>query len=458
MREHRSYWSIPSTLPGVAWPPVSSSQSARVLAMQFSLEQSQWLAPERILAQQFQQLRLLVRHALATTPYYRQRWPQGVQPETLNLEQWRALPLLTRQDLREAGPALLSSQPLPEHGALKEVRTSGSTGVPVEVRKSRFDDFMWKALTLRDHHWHGRDLGGRLAVIRYMFNQDKRSPAGFRQAGWGAATAGVLPTGPSAGLHILTPLTEMVGWLQRENPQVLMTHPSVLRELASHFRAHGLLLPHLREVRTIAETVPDDLRGLCRQVWNVPLTDAYSAQEHGYLALQCPHYPHYHVQAENVLLEVLDEAGRPCAPGDTGRVVATSLHNFATPLLRYEIGDLATVGEPCPCGRGLPVLAKILGRYRNLVTLPDGTRRWPLATVMLFPSPVAIHQVQMVQHSLTRIEVRLVADGPLPPETQAQLRRYIQDNLGHPFELDLIPVERIERSGSGKHEEFISLL
>jgi phenylacetate-CoA ligase len=104
------------------------------------------------------------------------------------------------------------------------------------------------------------------------------------------------------------------------------------------------------------------------------MVDMYTCQEAGYLALQCPDHPHYHVQSENVLLEVVDDQGLPCAPGEVGRVLVTSLNNFATPLIRYEIGDYAEVGAACSCGRGLPVLKRIMGRYRNLLTLPDGTR------------------------------------------------------------------------------------
>jgi phenylacetate-CoA ligase len=54
--------------------------------------------------------------------------------------------------------------------------------------------------------------------------------------------------------------------------------------------------------------------------------------------------------------------------------VVTPLHNFAMPLIRYAIGDYAEAGPPCACGRGLPVLARILGRARNLLTLPHGER------------------------------------------------------------------------------------
>ena len=77
----------------------------------------------------------------------------------------------------------------------------------------------------------------------------------------------------------------------------------------------------------------------------------YSSQEVGYIALQCPENESYHIQAENVLVEILDDDGLPCEPGEVGRVVVTALHNLATPLLRYDIGDYAEVGSPCSCGR-----------------------------------------------------------------------------------------------------------
>jgi phenylacetate-coenzyme A ligase PaaK-like adenylate-forming protein len=88
----------------------------------------------------------------------------------------------------------------------------------------------------------------------------------------------------------------------------------------------------------------------------VNIADIYSEQEVGYIALQFPDYPYYHVQPENILVEVLDDNGNVCSSGDIGRVVITTLHNFTTPLIRYEIMDYAKVGEPCSCGRGLPVL------------------------------------------------------------------------------------------------------
>jgi phenylacetate-CoA ligase len=113
---------------------------------------------------------------------------------------------------------------------------------------------------------------------------------------------------------------------------------------------------------SVGEPVTAALRDIVRQAWDVPLKDSYSCEEAGYLAMQCPEQEVLHVQSENLLLEVVGNDGRPCVPGEAGRVLVTSLHNFATPLIRYELGDLAEVGAPCACGRGLPVIARVLGR------------------------------------------------------------------------------------------------
>src|SRR5262249_57510260 len=115
------------------------------------------------------------------------------------------------------------------------------------------------------------------------------------------------------------------------------------------------------------------------------------------------------VQSENLLLEVLDERGRPCGPGETGRVVVTTLHNFAMPLIRYAIGDYATVGPPCPCGRGLPVLTRIMGRARNMLTLPDGKQIWPYFAGENLSGLAPTRQYQLVQTSRTPLPLHTAA-------------------------------------------------
>ena len=121
--------------------------------------------------------------------------------------------------------------------------------------------------------------------------------------------------------------------------------------------------------------------------------------------------------AESVKLEVLDADGAPCPPGAVGRVVVTSLHNFAMPLLRYELGDYAEMGSPCSCGRGLPVLNGIRGRLRHGMIMPDGGRRATYFGISFY-KVAAIRQYQAAQTARDTIELRLVVRRPLTTDEE----------------------------------------
>ena len=198
------------------------------------------------------------------------------------------------------------------------------------------------------------------------------------------------------------------------------------------------------------------LREQCRATWGVSIVDVYSSQEVGYIALQCPESGLFHLQSETMMVEILDDAGNPTPPGDVGRVVVTGLHNLAMPLIRYDIRDYAEPGEPCPCGRGLPTIRRVVDRLRNMLVLPNGDKRWPLTGFHDFRDIAPIRQYQLVQKSLDLIEVRFVVDRQLNVAEEDQLRAVIQNALGHPFEIFFRYVDEMPKTAGGKFEEFIS--
>ena len=442
-----------STVPGIGWPAVPPPVGASMLAMQFQLQQSQWLPPEVLRERQLQQLAPVLRHAHETVPFYRQRFAAArFDPRSgFASAAFFRLPLLTRADIQSAGDALATKQLPPDHGKSLIFGSSGSTGEPIKVLGSEVTHFFGSALTLRDHLWHRRDLSGKLAAIRTMVES-------ATMQGWGPATDAVYSTGPSAMLSISNDIGVQLAWLVEQNPDYLLSHPSNVLALARRCLETGTRIENLREVRTFGETLPPDLRNMCRRAWGVPVTDVYSAEEVSTIALQCPEHEHYHVQAENLLVEIIDAEGLPCAPGQVGRVVITTLHNFVMPLIRYANGDYAEVGEPCPCGRGLPVLKRIMGRQRNMLILPDGTQHWPSFPAEIWADIAPIRQIQLVQHSLRQIGVNLVIDQPLMPEQQQRFIRALQESLVYPFDIELLHVQQIERGSNCKYEGFISLI
>jgi phenylacetate-CoA ligase len=201
--------------------------------------------------------------------------------------------------------------------------------------------------------------------------------------------------------------------------------------------------------------VTPDLRTVCQEVFGVPLVDIYTCKEVGYMAIQCPQCENYHIQSENLLVEILDDEDNPCQPGQPGRIIVTGLHNLAMPLLRYEIRDYAIPGPPCACGRGLPVISRVLGRSRNMVTLPNGDKKWPIG--FLKCAEIApIQQFQFVQKNLTQIEARLVTERPLTEKEHELLRETLNQTFGYSFELVIHYLNSIPRSANGKFEEFVS--
>jgi phenylacetate-CoA ligase len=444
---------------GNLWPALPSQRGAALLSLLFQLDETQWWAAERLMEHQLLQLQALLRHAWETVPYYRTRLgAAGYRPDgALDPAGWRSLPLLTRRDIQNAGKALTTLRLPPEYAPTMEVQTSGSTGQPVKVVGTQLDALKWEAITLREHLWHRRDPSGRLAVIRANAPGSGESASVTMLEDWGPPASVVFETAPAAAMSFSIDVATQAGWLKRHAPEYLLTYPNNLMALIRHFAARNERLPRLREVRTIGETVTPELRAACREALNVPVVDAYSSQELGYLALQCPASGLYHVMAESVMVEILAADGTPCAPGETGRVVATSLHNFAMPLVRYELNDYAEAGGPCPCGRGLPTIARIRGRSRNMLRLPGGGERWPLVGFDRYREIAPIRQYQLIQHTLEEIEARFVADRPLTGEEEGQLARVIQTSLDHPFRVSFTYLEgEIPRGPGGKFEEFVS--
>jgi phenylacetate-CoA ligase len=369
---------------------------------------------------------------------------------------WQRWPVLTKAELRHQGAAMHASARPASHQPRELIRTSGSTGIPVEVATTPLTRRIWSALTAREHLWQRRDPALRLGIIRYR-PKTNRNPRGEDLPSWGPPMAELVRTGPASVIHVGHSVELLADWLGRFDPHYLLTYPSVAAALLTALPSKSAHMPGLQEVRLISEALDPGLEARLVSDWGVRVTDMYSANEVGHIAFRCREFDQLHVQSESILVEILDEHGKPCAIGVPGRVVVTALHNLATPLLRYELGDLASFGPPCGCGRALPVLERVLGRVRNLVRTPEGRRHWPLGLGKI-RAVEAISQAQYVQQSDGSIELRVVLARELSAAEEQQAIELVRQALGYPFAVVIRPVPSIERGPGGKFEEFLSLL
>ena len=446
-------------MPHVSWPAVPDTNGALLLALMFQLNDSEYLEPEVVERRQLDALHRVLRHSARTVPYYRDS--PGYVPVAglprITAADWRQVPILTRAAIQQAGTGLRSAKLPPEHEPVNEVVSAGSTGPPVLVLGTKVTGLFWQAITLRDMLWHGRDMGLKLAAIR-ADRADQIPPEGLVLSNWAPFLESAYPTGECAILGITNDIATQAQWLVAQDPEYLLSYPSNVQALADHFQATGATLPRLREVWTYGEALRPELRPASARAWGVRVVDMYSSQELGYLALQCPRAHTYHVQSESVYLEILDGAGEPCRPGEVGRVVISSLHNYASPLLRYEIGDYAEMGGACVCGRTLPVINRIVGRERNMWIRPDGQRMWPVFPPAVWGHLEPIRQLQLVQHTVGQIEARVVGPRALSRAEEAELVAALQQHFPWPFELRLTYLREIDRVAGMKFEDFVSLV
>ena len=242
----------------------------------------------------------------------------------------------------------------PDTSLLASGLTSGSTGNPV----SFFYD--------RAHQ------ASRFAARARYLRENGFNP--FQRSLWIVSTAMHSPDllfverSRLLGIRFMSHLTDMeqlADALLKIDPVFLYSYPVNLDGLARIFELRGERLPSLRKIFSGSEVLEDSQRERIRRVFGIEISDNYGSTE-AFLAWECP-LGSYHINAEHVIVEVVDDNGSPAAPGTLGRVLVTTLRNRLMPLIRYEIGDYAIAAEgPCRCGRTLPLIGRIAGRDINL--------------------------------------------------------------------------------------------
>lgn len=434
------------------------TRDRQLMQLMTRLDSTQWLSEHDLEQLQLKHLRSVLAHHVKHSPWAAERISQdgrGLREITTSLEAWAQFPVMTRRDIQDqcASGRFLANHVPSSHLPCIEKKSSGSTGEPVRVVRTAISQLFWQAMTMRDHFWHRRESEATLAAVRTNFSEP------VSETNWGAPVSRFFATGPFVGMPSNTDVPKLLEWLLETKPGYLLIYPSILQAVLDLARVQQRSLPSVFQVRTIGETLGEELRHRCREQMDTDIADLYSAEEVGVVALQCPESSLYHTMAESIVVEVLRPDGSPCLPGEVGRVVLTDLHNYASPILRYENGDYAEVGEQCTCGRHLPTLRRIVGRERNMVRLPNGQCYWPTTGFREFSKVAAVRQYQFIQHSLDCIEVRLVVDeGELSEEQELALSAVITRWIGHPFSYRFVYFEQsIPRHASGKFEEFICL-
>jgi phenylacetate-CoA ligase len=401
----------------------------------------------------FQRSRLssLIAHASSESPWWRARLLGTQQGRDARFTE---VPLLTRDDYRASIAAMDGPLPLPrEHGRAHKDSTSGSSGTPLA--------------------FYVCSLAGRLGGAHYWQDRIRQGIDSSRRIVRFDATIGDHPgpcvmdrpnvlLGRSAQLRRRIQqfkIEEHARWVSEVKPAYVIGPPMLLSGIMDVYEAGDVDAPRVDRLLTFAETVTPEFRQRVSKVLGARTLDRYSCQEVGPIAFQCPlSDDYYHIASTNVIVEVLDEAGKPSAPGQTGRVFVTSLHNYASPVIRYELGDLASWLPECVCGHSQPVLTTLLGRKRFLIRLPDGTRKYFFFVAKHWLSVAPFKEARIVQVSEAQIRAEFVLDRPLTAGEHQSLLEALKREITPDFQYEIVQLERIGWGPTYKRQDVISLV
>jgi phenylacetate-CoA ligase len=367
------------------------------------------------------------------------------------METLARLPTLPKETLRARSGELLSQSRLPSR--TKVFKSSGTTGTPTEIYFTpQFHNLNMAIAEARSLNWGGctyrdrRVMFGARKVCR--FEQD-RPPFWRYSPAENMAYASIFHLSPQFLQHYMA-------FLRRFQPVVVMGYPSALHRLAGYALQSGDLPAAAKVVITTSETVTAEARKAVETAWRCRLMDRYGSVEACAFASQCEH-SRYHVSPDYGIVEIVDDEGRTVPPGSMGKVVATGLHNTLQPLIRYELGDLArwAVEQECPCGRQMPVLEGIEGRFEDLCITPDGREMLRFDTV--FKGVTTIREAQVVQERVDLFEIRIVPAPGFHSEDASRIQENMLLHVGQ-VEVRVILVEAIPRSESGKFRAVVCKL
>jgi phenylacetate-CoA ligase len=396
-----------------------------------------------------ERLRRLVAHAYDRVPFYRERFEHaGVCPDDIRtLGDIERLPVITKSDLAESPPGRITAR---GHNPadLISTMTSGYSGEPLVIRRTRGEQTLWARSWLSDLLQAGLQTGDRVASVFY--------PREGQPDGVGLLSALELVHETHIDCCLEPP--DILRVLRQVRPTFLRGLAGVVDRLAISMTERDRALIRPRVVWVSGEVLTADARQRIEAAFGATLHNAYGTHEVGLLASDCHATGLMHLGRSDLLVELVAPV-RAAAHESTCEVVVTALDFYAAPFIRYRLSDAVTPGpDPCPCGRSLPTLSYIEGRTIDYLELPDGRSIHPYR--ILGPTLLAapcVRQYQLVQEAPDRIVLRLAVQIDLAADERRRLTEAVVETLGPGvgFQIEIVP--RISRGSGGKSRPIVSL-
>lgn len=408
------------------------------------LMKSQWFTRRQIEELQCKKLRALIKHAYINVPYYHKVMrKRGLNSDDIKkIKDLSKLPILTKDDVRNHFEELMAKNIKKYRPVLSH--TSGSTGKPLKFYLCKRNRIMEQTLIWRYNNWTGYNYGDRVAILR---GEILRSESGNPLL-WKMNATGKILTLSSFDMSSAN-LKKYVQKIKENKIEVFRGYPSTIYILAKYLKKEDIDYIRPKAIITASETLLPYQRKLIEMQFECKVYDWYGSGERVGHAGQCSQ-GNYHIFSESGIIEFM-KLDEHVGGGELSEMICTGLNNYAMPLIRYKIGDLAKYSnDKCSCGRVLPVITSIEGRLDDILITPDGRYITPSGMTLAFEYIEGIKQSQIVQKSKNEIVVKIVKTEKYTDKDTSFLIVELRKRLGNEIDIKIDFVDEIPRTKSGK--------
>lgn|GEM_PF-341308 len=402
--------------------------------------------PRVVRARADRDLRALLRHAYEHVPFYRELWrAAGFDPrEWSGRRDLAAIPAVDKDMLVEAGQAVLDRRTPPER--LTTMATSGTSGRAIRVHRT--------AVEMRVM---------RRSVIRPLFAEGARPWQRFVTVAstWLKERKGVFLGRFSRTRHLeaLASLDEQIDVVRSFRPVGIVGQTGGIYLLARELLRRGMFVP-LRHLMPTGATLMPAMRRTMREAFGIEPGDLYGSIELGTISWRCRR-GHYHIDADRVIVEIVDDCGRPLPPGRTGQVVCTLLHTWSMPFIRYRLLDVAALSSgTCDCGCRFPLMEPVQGRVNDFLPTPRGDLVSPHFFFHLFDAAGTnpVREWRVVQERIDELLYEYVPEDDFDPAALACGLDLVRQRFGPGCRVRSRAVRALPVHPSGKRTCIVSRL
>lgn len=410
------------------------------------LSGSQWWLQEDLFKKQWNLTNKVVAYAFQHCPYYRKHFSKvGFRGNLNDWESFYSLPLLTKKDVHNYGETLVSDEF--DIKNLVEAKTGGSTGMALKVYFDHRCQAMRNAASIRSNRWAGWDIGMKVASI------------------WGnpPVTTSFKKKLRNLLLHRTFYLDTMdindknisifVQRWRQKRPQVLFGHAHSLYIVATYLQRMEIqdLVPQAIIATSMMLLEPE--RKIIERVFSCQVTNRYGCEEVGLIGCECEQHQGLHLNIDHLVVEFLRDDDSQALPGEEANIVVTDLVNYGMPLIRYKVGDLGVLSDRnCSCGRGLPLMERVVGRQADFLKHLDGSLVAGVSLVERTLTAIAgIEQMQLIQNDPYCICVNIVKNDLFNQDTIKQVQSELQTVFSPRMHIEIRIVSNLDQTRAGKY-------